>query len=50
MLTEKSVSDYNNTKKAEWYDADGFNVADHDNKDKLKNPRLVKELNNEEQE
>ncbi len=50
MLSEKSSSDFDNTKKAEWYDAEGFNVADSANKDKLKSPKSVKELNKEEQE
>lgn len=44
MLDENSQSDFDNTKKAEFYDADGFAVADAANKDKLKNPRPVKEL------
>ncbi len=41
MLTDKSLSDFNNSKKAEYYDADGFEVADKENKDKLKNPKPV---------
>jgi len=50
MLTEKSKSDFDNTKKAEWYDADGFSVADSANKDKLKAPEPIKNLNQEEKE
>lgn len=38
MLTEKSLSDYDSTKKAEYYDAEGFNVADEQNKHKLNKP------------
>jgi hypothetical protein len=41
MLTEKSLSDYDNTKKAEYYDAEGFTVADENNKHKLNKPELV---------
>jgi hypothetical protein len=44
MLTAESMSDFDSTKKAEFYDADGFGVADKANKDKLKNPQPVKEL------
>ena len=44
MLSEKSKSDFNNTKKAEYYDAEGFEVADAENKHKLKNPQRVEEL------
>jgi len=47
MLTEESLSDFNNTKKAEYYDADGFLVADEQNKHKLGNPKAVKELTEE---
>jgi hypothetical protein len=41
MLTEKSVSDYDNKKKAEYYDAEGFTVADENNKHKLNKPEPV---------
>ncbi|MEI6702598.1 MAG: hypothetical protein WCL71_03560 [Deltaproteobacteria bacterium] len=44
MLTEESQSDFDNTKKAEYYDAEGFGVADAENKDKLKAPRSVQDL------
>lgn len=44
MLTDRSLSDYDQTKKAEYYDADGFAVADSDNRDKLKTPKPLKEL------
>ena len=50
MLTEDSVSDYNNTKKAEFYDREGFSVADRDNVSKLKDPAPIKELLPEEKE
>jgi hypothetical protein len=41
MLTDKSISDYDTTKKAEYYDAEGFNVADEKNKHKLNKPEPV---------
>lgn len=44
MLTEKSLSDFNTTKKAEYFDADGFAVADKENKQKLANPKPIKEI------
>lgn len=40
MLTDKSSSDFDNTKKAEYYDADGYQVADEKNKHKLKTHSL----------
>lgn len=46
MLTENSQSDFDNTKKAEYYDCEGFCVADEQNKDKLKNPKPLSELDN----
>lgn len=36
MLTEKSKSDFDTTKTAQYVDAEGFEVADEGNKDKLK--------------
>lgn len=42
MLTETSESDYDRTKKAEYYDADGFYVADEANKHKLSKPEPIK--------
>ena len=44
MLSEKSQSDYDNTKKAEYYDAEGYSVADEANKHKLNRPEPVKNL------
>ncbi len=44
MLTEKSMSDYDHTKKAEYYDAAGFNVADEKNKHKLNKPEAVSKV------
>jgi len=38
MLTEQSQSDFDNTKKAEYIDAEGFQVADEANKEKLNKP------------
>ena len=37
-VTTDSVSDFDHTKKAEYYDAAGFAVADKNNVDKLKQP------------
>ena len=43
MVTTNSQSDYN-TKKAEYYDEEGVNIADRDNKHKLKKPvKIVKD-------
>lgn len=47
MLTADSCSDYDHTKKAEYYDEDGFMVADEANKDRLAKPALVKKLKEE---
>ena len=41
MLTEKSMSDYDHAKKAEYYDMEGFMVADENNKHKLNKPASV---------
>ena len=46
MLTDKSVSDFDSTKKAEYYDAEGFDVADTANKEKLQKPTPLEELLN----
>lgn len=43
MLTSKSKSDFDTTKTAEYVDAEGFAVADEQNKGKLKNPQRVHE-------
>lgn len=48
MLTSKSKSDFDNTKKAEYYDKEGFNVADEQTKHMLKSPARVENLNKEE--
>ena len=49
MLTEQSQSDYDHTKKAEYYDAEGFAVADEKNKHKLTKPEpIVKTQENKE--
>ena len=50
MLTENSLSDYDTTKKAAYYDAEGFNVADEDNKQKLNKPEAVEKLHNTDKE
>ena len=50
MLTDKSQSDYDNTKKAEYYDADGYTVADEANKHRLEKPESLKNLDSLTQE
>ena len=40
MLTAESRNDFN-TKKAEYYDEDGFSVADEQNKHRLNNPKPI---------
>lgn len=47
MLTTESKSDFAGEKKAEYYDASGFAVADEANKHKLNNPEPIKNLNQE---
>jgi hypothetical protein len=47
IVTEDSISDFN-IKKAEYYDAEGFAIADRDNKDKLKKPVKIAEEKEEE--
>ena len=45
-VTTESHSDFNPAKKAEYYDADGFEIADKANKNKLKKPvKIVDEDN-----
>ena len=43
-VTEESQSDFDNEKKAEYFDAEGFGIADEANKHKLKAPTPLKEL------
>jgi hypothetical protein len=50
MLTDKSQSDYDHTKKAEYYDAEGFSVADKEHKHLLKRAESVESLHTEEKE
>jgi hypothetical protein len=45
ILTEKSQSDFNSQKKAEYYDAQGFEVADENTKHLLTSPKPVADLN-----
>lgn len=47
MLTDKSLSDFDATKKAEYYDENDFMVADKNNKDKLKQPKPISDLKEE---
>jgi hypothetical protein len=44
MLTKESISDFNNTKKAEYFDLEGFETADEANKNKLKSPQKIENL------
>jgi len=44
MVTVESRSDFDSTKKAEYYDAEGFEIADKAHKEKLKNPKKIKEF------
>ena len=37
-VTTESHSDFDHTKKAEYYDAEGFGIADKNNVDKLRKP------------
>lgn len=41
MLTEESMSDFDFTKKAAYYDEAGYAVADEANKHKLAKPRKL---------
>lgn len=50
MLSEKSHSDFDKTKKAEYYDEEGFAVADKDNRHRLKTPVPLKNLEKEDNE
>ena len=47
MVTAESRSDFDATKKAEYYDAAGFEIADKENKEQLKSPRKITELDEE---
>jgi len=42
-ITEETRSDFDSTKKVEFIDKEGFEVADKKNKNKLKNPVAIKE-------
>ena len=44
MVTEDSHSDFDLSKKAEYYDAEGFGVADKKNVDKLKKPVKISDV------
>ena len=50
MLTNKSQSDYDSTKKAEYYDAQGYTVADEANKSRLTRPEPIGSSENTEKE
>ena len=42
-----SLSDFDGAKKAEFYDEDGFGIADAANKDKLAKPVPIEKLSEE---
>lgn len=44
MLSTESRSDFDHTKKAEFYDEDGYEIADAENKESLKNPKPLTNL------
>ena len=46
MVTEDSQSDFDLTKKAVYYDEDGYGIADEANKHLLAKPRKLKEDGN----
>ena len=46
VVSEDSHSDFDMTKKAKYYDAAGTEIADEDNKTKLKIPIEIKDENN----
>jgi hypothetical protein len=43
VVTENSRSDFDNSKKAEYYDEDGFNIADEKNKHLLETPKKIEQ-------
>jgi hypothetical protein len=43
MLTTESKSDFDGTKKAEYYDESGFMVADQENKNLLAAPKKIEQ-------
>lgn len=45
IVTKDSFSDFDSTKKAEYFDAEGDSIADKANKDKLKKPVEIKKAN-----
>ena len=47
-VTTESRSDFDHTKKAEFYDEAGFAIADKKNVDKLKKPVRIAETPNQE--
>ena len=44
MITEKSRSDFDAEKKAAYYDQEGYELADEQNKHMLKKPKPVSDL------
>jgi hypothetical protein len=43
MLTQESKSDFDGNKKAEYYDEEGFMVADSANKNLLNSPKKIEQ-------
>lgn len=43
MVTEDSMSDFDLTKKAVYYDEEGFGISDEANKHKLAKPQKLKD-------
>jgi len=46
-LRETSKGDFDRTKKAEYFDEDGYAVADAGNKDKLRKPKRIEHKSTE---
>ena len=44
MITEESRSDFDTEKKAAYYDQEGYELADEQNKHKLKTPKAISDL------
>ena len=44
MVTPDSHSDFDSTKKAEYYDEEGTGIADESNKNKLRRPKRIEEI------
>jgi hypothetical protein len=47
VLNSESRSDFDSSKKAEYFDADGYEVADENNKENLKSPKKIEQIPDE---